>query len=205
MISLSPTAALLYYGLHEAARLEAIDTVTGQSVWASPAFGRLFDARSDRYETGVLETPLDGQVWLRDQLVVMSGEHVGIVERFGRAAVFDRATGALVMAQQLDVPMIYEAALEGLLLGAVLLWLAYRRGALKVPGQLMGLFFAGYGGARFFVEYFRQGDWQFVTPENPNGEILLGLTTGQWLSLPMLIFGLIVIAVARAQAHRVRA
>ena len=100
---------------------------------------------------------------------------------------------------------LYEAALEGLLLGAVLLWLAYRRGGLKVPGQLMGLFFAGYGGARFFVEFFRQGDWQFVTPDNPNGAIFLGMTTGQLLSLPMLIFGLIAIAIARAQAQRVRA
>src|SRR6056297_68163 len=44
---------------------------------------------------------------------------------------------------------LYEAALEGLILGAVLLWLGWRRGALKTPGTLTGLFFAGYGAARF--------------------------------------------------------
>ncbi len=119
VVSLSPTTALLYHGVHQAARFEAIDTVTGQTRWASPAFRQLFDQRPERYETGVLETPLDGQVWLRDHLIVVSGEHVGIVERFGRAAVFDRGTGALVMAQQLDVPMVYEAAMQGGVLAVV--------------------------------------------------------------------------------------
>ena len=46
---------------------------------------------------------------------------------------------------------LYEAALEGLLLGLVLIWLVWRRGWLSRPGQLMGLFFAGYGAARCFV------------------------------------------------------
>ncbi|MEL6905643.1 MAG: hypothetical protein AAFP22_09565, partial [Planctomycetota bacterium] len=112
VVSLSPTAALLYHGMHEDARFEAIDTVTGESVWGTPAFEQLFTGRPARYDTGVLETPLDGQVWLRDHLILISVEHVGIVERFGRAAVFDRKTGALVMAQQLDVPMVYEAAMK---------------------------------------------------------------------------------------------
>ncbi len=40
---------------------------------------------------------------------------------------------------------LYEAALEGLLLGAVLLFVVYRRGWLKRPGQTVGLFLAGYG------------------------------------------------------------
>ncbi|MEL6499325.1 MAG: PQQ-binding-like beta-propeller repeat protein [Planctomycetota bacterium] len=112
VVGLSPTAALLYHGMHEAARFEAIDTITGRTMWASPVFGQLFEGKPSRYDTGVLETPLDGQVWLRDHLVVVSAEHVGLVERFGRAAIFDRDTGALVLAQQLDVPMVYEAAMQ---------------------------------------------------------------------------------------------
>ena len=99
---------------------------------------------------------------------------------------------------------LYEAALEGLLLGAVLLWMAYRRGALKLPGMVAGTFFAGYGTARFLVEFVRQPDEQFVSPGNPLGlawEIGgYGLTMGQALSLPMIALGLWLILRARRRA-----
>ncbi len=96
---------------------------------------------------------------------------------------------------------LYEAGLEGLLLGALLLWLVYRRGALKKPGLITGTFFAGYGLARFIVEFFRQPDAQFVAPDNPLGLALqvngYGLTMGQILSLPMIGLGLWLILRAR--------
>jgi phosphatidylglycerol:prolipoprotein diacylglycerol transferase len=96
---------------------------------------------------------------------------------------------------------LYEAGLEGLLLGAALLWLVYRRNWLHQSGQVMGLFFAGYGAARFFVEFFRQPDAQFQSPGNPLGLAFhaggYGLTMGQTLSLPMIIVGLVLIWWAR--------
>ncbi len=89
---------------------------------------------------------------------------------------------------------LYEAALEGLLLGAVLLWLVWRRGWLRFPGKVMGVFLLGYGAARFAVEFVRQPDAQFVSPGNPLGLALqvggYGLTMGQILSLPMIAAGL---------------
>ncbi len=89
---------------------------------------------------------------------------------------------------------LYEAALEGLLLGALLLWMAWRRGALKKPGLVAGTFFAGYGLARFLVEFARQPDAHFVTPGNPLGLAFhiqgMGITMGQALSLPMIGLGL---------------
>nr|WP_321254426.1 prolipoprotein diacylglyceryl transferase [uncultured Ruegeria sp.] len=89
---------------------------------------------------------------------------------------------------------LYEAALEGILLGALLLWLAYRRGAFRKPGLIMGVFLAGYGASRFIVEFFRQPDAQFVSPGNPLGLAWhaggYGLTMGQLLSLPMIALGL---------------
>ncbi len=62
---------------------------------------------------------------------------------------------------------LYEALLEGLILGGLLIHLAFRRGALKRPGVIAGIFFAGYGIARFLVEFVRQPDAQFISPGNP--------------------------------------
>jgi phosphatidylglycerol:prolipoprotein diacylglycerol transferase len=96
---------------------------------------------------------------------------------------------------------LYEALLEGLILGALLLWLVWRRGWLQRPGQTAGLFFAGYGAARLFVEVFRQADAQFITPDNPLGHVVglggIGLSMGQLLSLPMIAAGLALITAAR--------
>ncbi|WP_299659232.1 prolipoprotein diacylglyceryl transferase [uncultured Ruegeria sp.] len=89
---------------------------------------------------------------------------------------------------------LYEAGLEGLALGAVLVWLAFWRRAFHKPGLIMGVFLAGYGASRFFVEFFRQPDAQFVSPGNPLGLAWqiggYGLTMGQLLTLPMIGLGL---------------
>jgi len=88
---------------------------------------------------------------------------------------------------------LYEAGLEGLLLGLVLFAL-HRNGALKRPGLITGTFLLGYGLARFAVEFVRQADAQFITPDNPLGRVLywgdFGLSMGQLLSLPMVVAGL---------------
>ncbi len=99
---------------------------------------------------------------------------------------------------------LYEAGLEGLLLGLLLLWLAFARGWLKTPGALTGLFLAGYGAARAFVELFRVADAQYITPDNPLGHVVrlgeAGLSMGQLLSLPMIAGGLFLLARARRRA-----
>lgn len=99
---------------------------------------------------------------------------------------------------------LYEAGLEGLLLGALLIWLVWRSGALKTPGLIAGVFFAGYGLGRFVVEFVRQPDAQFITEGNPLGLAWhiggWGLTMGQILSLPMILLGLWLIAQARRRA-----
>jgi phosphatidylglycerol:prolipoprotein diacylglycerol transferase len=89
---------------------------------------------------------------------------------------------------------LYEAALEGLVLFAILAF-AIRRGALARRGRVFGIFLIGYGLARTFVEQFRQADPQFVTLDNPHGHVLRlgaewGLTMGQLLSLPMVLVGI---------------
>ncbi len=85
---------------------------------------------------------------------------------------------------------LYEAALEGLLLFAVLASAIHLTRLLKHPGAVAGLFFAGYGAARIVGELFREPD-AFL------GFIVSGLTMGQLLSIPMLALGAWLILRAR--------
>jgi phosphatidylglycerol---prolipoprotein diacylglyceryl transferase len=100
---------------------------------------------------------------------------------------------------------LYEAALEGLVLGLVILWLVTRRGALHTPWLVTGTFLAGYGLARFTVEFWREPDPQFLA-RHPQGHVVslgeFGLTMGQTLTLPMLLAGLALIAMARTRGAR---
>jgi phosphatidylglycerol:prolipoprotein diacylglycerol transferase len=47
----------------------------------------------------------------------------------------------------------------------------------------------GYGSFRFIVEYFRQ-------PDDHLGLLTLGMSMGQWLSLPMVIAGAVIMGIA---------
>ncbi len=100
---------------------------------------------------------------------------------------------------------LYEAGLEGIVLGLVL-WLVVSRGGLARPGLAGGVFVAGYGLARFFVEFVRVADAQFVTPGNPLGHVVggpvWGLSMGQLLSLPMILVGLAFVWRALARPAR---
>lgn len=77
--------------------------------------------------------------------------------------------------------MLYEAFLEGLLLLAVLWYVARKP---RSPGTLSGLFLIGYGSARILVEFFR------VPDEHLQYLFLNWVTMGQILSLPMILLGL---------------
>ena len=83
---------------------------------------------------------------------------------------------------------LYEAALEGILLFAVLA-VMIRMGALKRPGLILGSFIAIYGLARITGEFFREPDPQL-------GFLWGGLTMGMLLSVPMIIAGAILIVMA---------
>ncbi len=99
---------------------------------------------------------------------------------------------------------LYEAGLEGLVLGLLLLWLAFARGWFKTPGALCGVFLMGYGAARFFVEFYRVADEQFINPDSPLGRVFFlgdfGLSMGQLLSVPMILVGLVFVVMARRRA-----
>ncbi len=99
---------------------------------------------------------------------------------------------------------LYEAALEGLILGAVILTLAFVYGWLKRRWSLVAVFLLGYGLSRFAVEFVRQPDQQFQSADNPIGWAYdfgtWGLTQGQALSIPMILAGLALIVITRSRA-----
>jgi phosphatidylglycerol:prolipoprotein diacylglycerol transferase len=75
---------------------------------------------------------------------------------------------------------LYQFGLEGVLL-FLLLW-AYAARA-RPMGAVSAMFLIGYGAFRFIAEFARE-------PDNFLGLLALGLTMGQWLSLPMIVIGL---------------
>lgn len=85
---------------------------------------------------------------------------------------------------------LYEAALEGVLLFALLQALVRRTGIAARPGAVSGVFLAGYAGARIIVEFVREPDAHLGFLAGP-------LTMGMLLSLPMLGLGALLWARAR--------
>jgi phosphatidylglycerol---prolipoprotein diacylglyceryl transferase len=76
---------------------------------------------------------------------------------------------------------LYEAGLEGMLL-FVVLGILVRKGALKHPGLVTGIFGVGYAMARIFSEFFREPDPQLERLSH-------GLTMGMVLSVPVFLAG----------------
>jgi phosphatidylglycerol---prolipoprotein diacylglyceryl transferase len=79
---------------------------------------------------------------------------------------------------------LYEFGLEGLTLFAILWWYARKP---RPVGAVSGAFLVGYGTFRFLVEFTR-------APDDFLGLLALGMSMGQWLSLPMVAVGIAMIA-----------
>ncbi|MCL1991413.1 MAG: prolipoprotein diacylglyceryl transferase [Spirochaetes bacterium] len=109
-----------------------------------------------------------------------------------------QAAGIAITGPWVNLPrhpsQLYQAFFEGLVLWAII-WFFRNRKPFK--GFLVGLYFAGYGFFRFFVEYFRQPDANLgfrlelgavrglpVSYAHP----FLSFTTGQILSFLMIVF-----------------
>ncbi len=86
---------------------------------------------------------------------------------------------------------LYEFALEGAVLFAVLWWFSMRP---RPRGAVSGAFLLGYGVLRFGVEFTRE-------PDHYLGLLAGGFSMGQWLSLPMVLAG----AVMMVWAYRATA
>lgn len=99
---------------------------------------------------------------------------------------------AMVFPGAGDLPrhpsQLYQAGLEGLAMLVIMLLLFWKTRARYRPGLLAGVFTLGMGIARFVNEFFRQPDQQLA-----DFAARTGLSMGQWLTIPLILIGLIVV------------
>ena len=112
----------------------------------------------------------------------INGELYGRVTDVPWGMVFRHAGDAPRHPSQL-----YQFALEGLALFAILWWFSATP---RPRGQVSALFLIGYGSLRFIAEFGREPD-AFL------GLLAFGLSMGQWLCIPMIAAGLWLFAWSR--------
>ena len=78
---------------------------------------------------------------------------------------------------------LYQFAMEGILL-FVILWLYSRKP--HAVGAVSAVFLIGYGSFRFLAEFTRE-------PDSFLGLLSFGMSMGQWLSLPMVVAGIVLL------------
>jgi phosphatidylglycerol:prolipoprotein diacylglycerol transferase len=122
--------------------------------------------------------------------LVPLGLAAGRLGNFINGELWGRVTGApwgMVFPEAGTAPrhpsQLYQFALEGLLLFALLWWFTRRRRPL---GAASAVFLIGYGTCRFVAEFAREPD-AFL------GLLAFNLTMGQWLSLPMIVAGVVML------------
>jgi len=107
--------------------------------------------------------------------------------------VTDSPIGFLVQGQVRHASQLYEAVLEGLVMFLVLWWFSAKP---RPRMMVSGLFLLMYGSFRFLVEFVR-------LPDAHIGYLAWGwLTLGQVLSLPMIVFGLVLLWLAYSRRQR---
>jgi phosphatidylglycerol---prolipoprotein diacylglyceryl transferase len=83
---------------------------------------------------------------------------------------------------------LYQALLEGALVLAVLLPLFWKTRARYRPGLLVGVFTVLIAAGRFVAEFYREPDEHLAMRV-----VETGLSQGQWLTIPLILAGLVLI------------
>ncbi len=74
---------------------------------------------------------------------------------------------------------------------AIMSFMFWKTNARYKPGMLFGTAALIYGFSRFFVEFFRQPDSHLTEFAQDTG-----LSMGQWLTIPMILIGVILVITA---------
>jgi phosphatidylglycerol:prolipoprotein diacylglycerol transferase len=126
---------------------------------------------------------------------VPMGMLLGRLANFVNGELWGRVTTVpwgMVFPRAGDLPrhpsQLYQAGLEGLAMLVIMLVLFWFTRARYRPGLLAGVFTTGMGLARFVNEFFREPDQQLA-----DFAARTGLSMGQWLTIPLILTGLIVV------------
>lgn len=121
------------------------------------------------------------------------GLFFGRLANFVNGELYGRASDvpwAMIFPRGGDVPrhpsQLYEAGLEGIVLGLIMFVLSRQSRFRARPGFLSGTFLFFYGVFRLSVEFVREPDQQL-------GFLFGGATMGQMLCAPMILFGLYIV------------
>ena len=106
--------------------------------------------------------------------------------------------GQAVLGNPRHPSQLYEAALEGVVLLIILWAMFWHSKARYQPGMLVGAFIFFYGIFRFGIEFVREPDTQLI----PFAEAT-GLHMGQWLTMPMIVGGIYLMATAKKRRVRI--
>ena len=106
--------------------------------------------------------------------------------------------GMAVLGPPRHPSQLYEGGLEGLVLFGILWFLFWRTQARYQPGKLVGAFIFFYGIFRFGIEFIREPDAQLTAFAQATG-----LHMGQWLTVPMIVGGLYLMATAKKRRERI--
>ena len=128
----------------------------------------------------------------------INGELWGGVTNVPWAVRFPLIMGQPMLGPPRHPTQLYEAILEGAVLFAILAYMFWRTKARYEPGKLVGAFILFYGLFRFGIEFIREPDSQLAGFAQSTG-----LHMGQWLSLPMIIGGIYLMATAAKRRVRV--
>jgi phosphatidylglycerol:prolipoprotein diacylglycerol transferase len=104
----------------------------------------------------------------------INGELVGRVTDVPWAMIFPQ-----VDQQPRHPSQLYNVALEGILLFVLLWWFSSKP---RPRAAVSAMFLLGYGICRFIEEFARE-------PDDFLGLLTFGLSMGQWLSVPMIVAG----------------
>lgn len=163
VVRVSPDATLLFWPTSAGGMVEAVSSADGVTLYRTPEFASLFagapgnpgdnvvGANAGNADEDRVATPLDGPVRGADLLVCVApdadgaGGVVTLVQRRGRAAAFDIATGKTLWSGRLPMTRVFEAEVS--------------RGVLILGGA------AAQAGAGKAIDNLRPGN---VNPANIN-------------------------------------
>lgn len=158
--------------------------------WWSVQFPHELDLPADKAPKLTLEQ--------QDQLLALARQaapgkpvDVGIAELAARPWRYAEQLKPLIASRHPS--QLYQAAAEGLVLGAIL-WLVWSRK--KLDGMVVAAFFIAYGVLRIVTEFWRLPDAHLKSG------YILGLSRGQWLSVAMVVVGAALVGVIRARGRR---